>query len=57
MLDKTDLKIIQKSSKQQKSQTEISALENASLHAFPVMGRTECVAGMSQMGEISKAVL
>lgn len=57
MLDKTDLKIIQKSSKQQKKQTEISALENALLCAFPVMGRTERVAGMSQMEEISKAVL
>lgn len=54
MLDKRDL---QNSSKYWENQTEISVLENTLLHAFPVMGRTEFVAGMSQMEESSKAVL
>lgn len=54
MLDKMDL---QKSSKYWENQTEISVLENALLHAFPVMGRTEHGAGMSQIEENSNAVL
>lgn len=54
MLDEIHL---QKSSKHLENQTEISVLENTLLHAFPVMGRTEGVAGMSQMEESSKAVL
>lgn len=46
MLDKMDL---QRSSKYWEIQTEISVLENALLHAFPLRGRTERSAGMSQM--------
>lgn len=44
MLDERDLQMIQKSPKHHEKKTEISILENALLHAFPVMGRTESIA-------------
>lgn len=44
MLDERDLQVIQQSPKHREKQTGTSIPENALLHPFPLMRRTESIA-------------
>lgn len=56
MLDERDLQVIQQSPKHREKQTGTSIPENALLHAFPLMRRTESIARTWQTEESWKAV-